>query len=194
MATDIRAIIFDCFGVIITDGLEVITERLEATDKAARAYVAETIRESNMGHIRPSEANRRIAERIGITSEEWVYLVSSGEVRNPDLVNWILSLRKHYKTALLSNVGRGGLTRRFSERELSELFDEIVISAEVGMIKPDPRIYRLAAEKLGVAPEACVFFDDHEVYAQAARDAGMHGLYYRSLPQAQADLEAILRA
>lgn len=192
MGQAIQAIIFDCFGVLITDGLEAAIQQLEKTNPQARSFISSTIKQNNSGLIAPAESNRRIAEYLGISAEEWRGTVSGGEVKNHDLLQWIIDLRKQYKTAVLSNVGRGSLTRRFSEQELTELFDAIIVSAEVGLLKPDPEIYHLTADKLGVPIEACAFLDDRELYVQAAIDTGMHGIYYQTFQQARAELEALL--
>jgi putative hydrolase of the HAD superfamily len=59
------------------------------------------------------------------------------------------------------------------------LFDCVVCSAAVGMAKPDPAIYALAAERLGLPPEKCVFIDDLDRNVEAARAAGMAAVHYR---------------
>jgi len=79
------------------------------------------------------------------------------------------------RTALVSNSwGRSG----FPVEELAELFDEVVISGEVGLRKPDPAIYRLAAERLGVPVERCVFVDDIRSNIDGAEAVGMRGLHH----------------
>ncbi len=61
---------------------------------------------------------------------------------------------------------------------LAEHFDDVVISAEVGIRKPDPAIFRLAAERLDVEVTACVFVDDLDLNVEAARSLGMHGIHH----------------
>lgn len=63
--------------------------------------------------------------------------------------------------------------------ELRSLFDSAVVSGEVGLHKPQPEIYRLAAEQLGVAPEACVFVDDLRENCAGAVAVGMTALLHR---------------
>src|SRR2546426_550801 len=60
-----------------------------------------------------------------------------------------------------------------------DLFDDIVCSAEVGLAKPEPAIYALACDRLGVPPGACVFVDDHEANVDAATGAGLRAILYR---------------
>lgn len=83
------------------------------------------------------------------------------------------------RTGLLSNSwGDRGSTGYPVER-FDELFDAVVISGEVGLRKPDPAIYALAAERLGVPPAACVFVDDLDSNVRAAEEAGMGGVIHR---------------
>jgi putative hydrolase of the HAD superfamily len=81
------------------------------------------------------------------------------------------------RTGLLSNSwGDSGYERS----AFGELFDAVVISAEVGLRKPDPAIFLLAAERVGVEPASCVFVDDLLPNAEAARAVGMEGIVHRS--------------
>ncbi|MBW3662409.1 MAG: HAD family phosphatase [Actinobacteria bacterium] len=81
------------------------------------------------------------------------------------------------RTALLSN-SWGDATTYPAER-LEETFDVVVISAEVGMRKPDAAIFELTAERLGVAVERCAFVDDHDGNVRAAEALGMFGVHHR---------------
>lgn len=73
---------------------------------------------------------------------------------------------------LLSNANRGW-TERFRARGIADLFDDLVVSADVGLAKPDPAVFRLAADRLGVAPEACLMIDDQPQHLPGAAAAGM---------------------
>ncbi len=93
-------------------------------------------------------------------------------------IDLIRRLRPPHRTAVLSNAD-SGLARQLKETHgIDDLFDEVIVSADVGMAKPDPRIYALAARRLGLAPEECVFIDDLEPNVQAARDGGMAGVHF----------------
>ena len=71
-----------------------------------------------------------------------------------------------------------------------ELFDALIESAKIGIRKPDPRIYHMMCEKLGVVPAACVFLDDLGGNLKPARAMGMTTIKVESGPQAIAELEA----
>ena len=88
-------------------------------------------------------------------------------------------LRPPYKVSILSNADLALRGRLVEKLRIHHLFDDIVCSAEVGMAKPEPEIFRLAAARLGVAPEACVFVDDWDQNVEAARKVGMTAVCYR---------------
>ncbi len=94
--------------------------------------------------------------------------------------------RNGIKTALLSN--SWGLD--YPREGWDELFDAVVISGEVGMRKPEPRIYRLAADRLAVAPERCVFVDDLPPNVRGAVEVGMCGVHHTDAATTLGELEA----
>lgn len=122
-----------------------------------------------------------------------VLLTGIGESRNDQLIDYIKTLGPKYKLGLLSNVsGREGLDRRFNSEELDKLFDTVVASGDVGMVKPDQRIYEMTAEQLGVPPEACVMIDDIQDFCDAAEAIGMRSIRFIDTQQCIADLEALI--
>jgi epoxide hydrolase-like predicted phosphatase len=93
------------------------------------------------------------------------------------------------RTCLLSNSwGPGGYPRE----DFPELFDAVVISHEVGMRKPEPRIFRHAAELIGLAPDECVFIDDIEANVAAARACGMTGIWHDNPERTSGELSRLL--
>jgi epoxide hydrolase-like predicted phosphatase len=103
----------------------------------------------------------------------------AGDKLDVDLVALIQSLRPRYQTAILSNAwsdAREMFTQLF---DLDQAFDLLIISAEEGITKPDPRIYRIAAERLGVQPHEAVFVDDFIENVEGARAVGMPAIHYQ---------------
>ncbi len=94
-----------------------------------------------------------------------------------------------YKTALLSN--SWSLTH-YPRQQLDPLFDFVVISGEVGLRKPDPKIYELTTSKLGVESSRCVFVDDHPGHLQAALEIGMTTVLHRSPTETLSELSGLL--
>lgn len=189
----IKAIIFDCFGVFIGNPYKIRIQALDATDPQKAESLREINRASDRGFITREETAREMARIIGITQEELLAEQDKGEVRNDELVEYARTLRGDYKVAMLSNIGsRGRLDLRFGEGVLDELFDVVVPSGEVGFIKPEPEIYQVTIDKLGVLPEECVMIDDILEFCQGAEAVGMHAIQYFSNEQAIADLQALI--
>lgn len=188
----IKAIVFDCFGVVISDALEALSANLRETDPAAADQVSELIRSSNRGLVDPAESSRQVAAIFGMSYEQYRATIAAGEVKNVELMRYIVDLRRSYKTALLSNIGAGSLARRFTDQELAQLFDTVVASGDIGFIKPDAEAYRITAARLGVTPEECVFIDDRQPYCDGACSVGMQAICYQNFAQFRGALEAQL--
>lgn len=109
----------------------------------------------------------------------------------PPLLDALRRLRgQGVRTALLSNAGAGALP----VAGIRELFDSVLLSGEVGVAKPDPDSYRLAAQRLGLACAECVFVDDVPGYVRAAVATGMVGVHHRSPRATIAELDALFPA
>ena len=76
---------------------------------------------------------------------------------------------------------------------VDEIFSVVVDSAFVGSRKPEPRIYEITLERLGVPAQAALLIDDIELNCTAARDVGMHAVWFRDTDQAIAEIEEQLR-
>ena len=99
---------------------------------------------------------------------------------------------RKYKTGVISNVGHGFVEQVFVDYKTDDYFDAMILSSDVGVVKPDPMIYGLAAEKLGVLPQECVFIDDLEKNVKGAEDAAMKGILYKSVGKLREELEPLL--
>lgn len=188
----IKAVIFDCFGVILADALSVLVAELAEREPEKVDEMRGIIHAANRGIIDPVASTQQVAELLGLTVEAYRQRISDGEVRNQPLLDYIKQLRKNYKTALLSNITEQGIMRRFPDNELAQYFDTVVISSAIGYAKPDPEAYLITAERLGVEPAGCVFTDDRPVYCEAARMVGMQAIDFKSFSQFKPELEALL--
>ncbi|MBF6589164.1 MAG: HAD family phosphatase [Ktedonobacterales bacterium] len=113
---------------------------------------------------------------------------------NPELAAYLSGLRPRYQTALLSNSFDGARREEEKRYHFSEIADLIIYSHEVGVAKPDQRIYAAACERLEARPEEIVFLDDVERNVAAAAAYGLHAILFRDNAQAIADIQARLRA
>jgi putative hydrolase of the HAD superfamily len=93
------------------------------------------------------------------------------------------------RTGLVSNSMGAG---RYDRDAFPELFDGVVISGEVGLHKPQPEIFRLGCERVGLAPEACVFVDDLRENCEGAQAIGMAAVLHRGAATTVPELERLL--
>lgn len=112
---------------------------------------------------------------------------------NPDMIAYVASLRPRYHTALLSNSGVGAREHEQAAFGLDDIVDLIVYSHEVGLLKPDPRIYALTCERLGVQHDEMIFVDNVPAMV-AAHKMGIHAVLFQNNAQAIRDIEALLAA
>ncbi|MBE1502636.1 putative hydrolase of the HAD superfamily [Amycolatopsis lexingtonensis] len=151
-----------------------------------------------VGTVTERMVHQAIRDRLGFTgaqveammAEMWVRYLGVG---NNELIEYVRQLRPRYRTGILSNSFVGAREREQEKYRFEELVDEIVYSHEVGMSKPDPRIYELTCARLGVVSEEMVFVDDVESNIASAREAGIHAILYRDNAQAIAEIETALR-
>lgn len=189
----IKAIIFDCFGVFIGNPYKIRVQALEQTDPEKARQMHDINRASDRGFLSREETAEQMAELIGISAEQFLAEQDKGEIRNEELVAYVKTLRPHFKLAMLSNISsRERLDIRFEPGQLDELFDTVVASGDEGTIKPEPRIYEIALQRLGVSPEECVFVDDILEFCQGAEVVGIHAIQYLNFQQAITDLEALI--
>jgi putative hydrolase of the HAD superfamily len=112
---------------------------------------------------------------------------------NEELIAYFRSLREGgLRLALLTNNVREWEPLWRSKLPVDELFELVVDSAFVGMRKPDPEIYSLTLERLGLPAEACLFLDDIDVNVTTARELGMSAIHFVDTAQAIADISAAL--
>ena len=106
------------------------------------------------------------------------------------LLNFIREEKKNgSKIAVLSNVAQYSFNQFFSEEEQAELFDEVVLSGNEGVSKPDARIFEIACERLGEKPENCVFVDDSPENVIVAKNLGMRGIVYADFEEFEKEME-----
>jgi putative hydrolase of the HAD superfamily len=115
----------------------------------------------------------------------------AGSVMQPEMLDLVRELRRSgLRTSLLSN--SWGRPDSYPREVLDELFDDAVISADVGMRKPEERIFRLAVERLGLSPAECVFVDDVEGNIVAARALGFAVVHHTAPADTKAQLAGLL--
>jgi putative hydrolase of the HAD superfamily len=119
-------------------------------------------------------------------------LMGSLEPNEPLIAHYRTLRERGVRLAILTNNVREWHDRwRARIPVVEELFELIVDSAFEGTRKPEPRIYEITLERLGLAAAECAFVDDVEVNVTAANALGMHGIHFRTTPQVTAELTAL---
>lgn len=185
----IRGVIFDCFGVLYEGSLEYLASLVPPEQRSA---VYDVNHSADYGYISHEEYLQGMAELIGMQPDDIEKIARERFIRNEPLVEFVRSLRPRYKTALLSNVGNSVIETLFTPKELDSLFDVVVLSWEIGMVKPYPEIFELTASRLQLPPEECVMIDDLPKNTDGAEVTGMKGLVYSSVQQIKNDLQDLI--
>jgi glucose-1-phosphatase len=198
----IRAIIFDMGGVIV-----------RTEDPTPRAQLAESISglsfdqleslifdgpsalQATLGQIKAEQHWQIVLTALHLPAEKIPTIQNAfwgGDQVDYELVDFIRSLRKQYRVALLSNAWSDIRQILEQEWQVADAFDELIISAEVGLAKPDPRIYQHALQRLHVRPDETVFIDDFPENVAGALAEGLHAIQFRNPDQMRTDLAQIL--
>lgn len=188
----VKAIIFDCFGVLIGKGFEHTYRLAGGNPEQDEEFIELKLYEANFGAISDADFHQAMADKIGIGIDRWHAAVQEAEQPDQTLLDYIEQLRPKYKTAILSNANHGTLERKFGAEVLNRYFDAVAVSADIGMIKPDPQIYEYVASQLDAELHECLFIDDRELFVDQARELGMQAVLYQTLPQTLGELKAIL--
>lgn len=197
----IRAAVFDIGGVLeYTPKLGVETKweqilGLNARELNRRLY--EVWKDGSLGHCTEADVHRRIQELIGMTDQQLdtfmadIWMQYLGEL-NVELNDYFIGLRSNYQTAILSNSFVGAREKEQAAYGFEDHTDLIIYSHEVGIAKPDPDIYQMTCDRLGLQPEQIVFLDDVPINIEAAQKLGMKGVLFNNNAQAISEINAYL--
>lgn len=199
--TPIEAVIWDLGGVIARtfdrswrakweSELELKEFELERT-----VFNSSVSRKAAVGQADQEQVWAEVGQTFALSAERLAVLREDfwrGDRIDQGLVEYIRGLRSDYRTGMITNAWLD--TRHWIENEwkLSPDFDVIVVSAEVGLAKPNPAIYQLTLEQLSIEPPAAVFVDDFVENIDAARELGMHAVRFEDREQAIREVDRIL--
>lgn len=173
----IKAIIFDCFGVLTTDKWKAFVDGLP--DEADREKLRYLNRNLDTGALSKSEFEEEVLGVAGQLPDRIEDLLGVEGNKNTELFDLISRLKSDgYKIGMLSNVSTNWIVDVFLTDRERNLFDALVFSFEVGVTKPDERIYQIAIDRLGVEFEECVFIDDAELNCIAASELGIKSINF----------------
>jgi epoxide hydrolase-like predicted phosphatase len=202
----IKAVAFDIGGVLErVEPYEVFIDRwrrtLELSEADLSAALASVDRTDVIGTgvLSEPEILQVYTAALGLTTEQSDDFIADlwnwycGEL-DEELTSFARALRPKYRTGLLSNSMHGA--RRVEEERFrfSEMFDVIIYSHEIGIVKPDRRAYGVLLGRLDVTPDELIFIDDKQANVDAASRLGIHGLLHTDTAGSIVAIGALLAA
>ena len=196
----IKAVFFDLGGVIVRTEFQTPRQQLadrlgiDYDDLNKLVFDSDTSNRASVGEISSEEHWLSVIQRLRRPAEERQSIRDeffAGDIVDRTLVEYIRSLRPRHKTGLISNAW--GDLRYFIVREkFDDAFDKMIISAEVGAMKPEPKIFQIALQQFGVKPEEAVFVDDFYVNIQGCEKVGIRGIHFKDPETALQQLKELL--
>jgi epoxide hydrolase-like predicted phosphatase len=196
----IRAIFFDFGGVIVRTEYQAPRQHLadelgmEYEDLEKLVFAGPSSIRASIGEISDKEHWAEVAKRVRRPVSEMEAIREkffAGDVVDRDLVEFLRSLRPRYHVGLISNAWPD-LRNYIIKQKFDDVFDHMVISGEVGVMKPKARIYQIALEQAGVSPNEAVFVDDFIENIEGCEALGMRGIHFRDSGQAMDEIKQIL--
>jgi epoxide hydrolase-like predicted phosphatase len=199
----IRAVVFDIGGVLEITPHTGWVEKWEARLGLKPGGIVEQLRTmwrgGDIGEISEEEVEKQTGEILGLDDAQlkefmhdlWEEYLGT---LNVELASYFAGLRPSYQTAIISNSFVGAREKEQERYGFGDMCDLVIYSHEVGIKKPDSRIFELTWERLGVQPGEMIFLDDVEEAVSAARELGIHAIHFKDNSQAIADIEACLQA
>jgi HAD superfamily hydrolase (TIGR01509 family) len=198
----IKAVIWDLGGVIVRTMDTSFREKWENRLNLQPGELHDIVfdgpagRSASVGQVGPDEVWDAIAVRFDLSHEECANLQEDfwrGDRVDHHLVAFIDRIHQGYKSGLISNAWLSLRTRIDVEWKIDYLFDDVLISAEMGVTKPDPAIYNRSLTNLDVNPENALFVDDFKVNIHAAESLGMKTVWFQSTSQTIEAVESLLK-
>ena len=197
----IQTIIFDLGGVLVRtenkDPRRILAERYGLTyqDLSDLVYGCESAELATRGAITAEEHKETVLRELGMapgTFDEFGEAFWGGDSLDSVLVEFIRSLQGEYRTVLLSNAWDDLRPLLINLWKIDGIFDNIFISGEIKLAKPDPKIFQHVIAVLGADPSTLIFVDDFIENIDAARQVGINAIHFRSREQALIELAEYL--
>lgn len=192
----IKAVVFDFGGVLKTDRFEgfmkVFSERIGVDPEKGWEFYKDYRLKLGAG-MEPKEFCDMIKERFQVDFEwekPWKECYEEAFSINEKVFDIVKELRGRYKVALITNVAKIHVDM-IREKGFYDYFDVAVISCDIGIAKPDPKIYEILLEKIGLPAEECVFIDDRESDIKQAKEMGFKSVLFKDAEQLENDLKKL---
>lgn len=188
-----KAIVFDFFGVFCAPMATNWFKKAMPDYEAKKAEFQELCTQSDLGKLTRAEFNQKAAELAGVSVADVERGIEAEMLIETELVAYVRKLKAEgHRIACLSNGGHEWTLKVITDHSLSDLFEEVVLSADLGIVKPDPNTYFRTLEKLKLPAVETIFVDDREANVTAAEACGMRGLVFNSTASFIDDLERLI--
>lgn len=189
-----KAVIFDNFGVLYLEAGEKFLQKYKQ-DLEINRQIINLNKQADYGFLSQEEweigLSKIIKVDLNIIKQ---YSGSQNMKKNEKLFEYLLVLRSRgVKTAILSNSNSNMMSAFFSNQDLKDYFDLSVFSSDIGILKPDQRIFEYVSDHLLTDVRNCFFTDDNKVNCQAAESIGMRSIKYENNSQIIHKIEEFLR-
>lgn len=177
----IKALLLDFYGVIQTDNLLIWLDSYEPNFPNLRRLADDICRRLDLDEITLDEYYQELADAVGIPIEQAKQEMADKVAINQPLLRLVDEHRAAgLAVAILSNDG-SSLRGYIEALGIAHHFDQVYVSGELGVMKPDRRIYQHVIEDLGLEPQAVLFIDDKQANVDGARRAGLQAELYSSV-------------
>ncbi len=203
----VEAVIFDFGGVFTSSPFEAfaryerqndlpvdLIRKINSQNHLTNAWARFERAELDLDSFDKAFADEALALGHYVPGKDIIGLLS-GDFR-PEMIEALRRIKAKFKTGCITNNVPANMTgsnegRSLYAKDVMALFDHVIESAKTGIRKPDPRIYEMMCETLGVAPGVCIYLDDLGVNLKPARAMGMATIKVETGPQAIAELEKL---
>jgi len=201
MADRIKAVIFDMGGVLLRTiepkPREDLAAKFGVTRDELEAFVfnSDSSHQSELGKISIEDHWKKVFLYFGKSFDDYIKVYDqffAGDAIDKKLLSFAGSLKPEFKLGLLSNAwvsARSLISARFS---FIDVFDVSIFSYEVGIRKPDRRIYQTIVDKMGISASEALFIDDMPVNVAGAKAAGLQSLLFEGREEAVAKIKMVL--
>lgn len=174
-----KAIVFDFFGVICSEISPFWFE--EHFAEKGKELRQQYLRPADRGDISQEELFKQLSVLAGVSAEE-IEKDWEAHIRfNTELIQFIKELRAQYKIGLLSNATSPFFHTVMALSGTAGLFDQVIVSSEIGHAKPEPEIYETMLSNMELAPSEALMIDDSQINLDGAKRVGMPGYLYISV-------------
>jgi len=198
---DIKAVIWDIGGVIMRTEDLGPRDQLAADLGVTRDYLNNLVFGGKLGtRAQKGELTQRelwdyVRSQLKLGSSEYTDLRErffGGDMLDTELIDFIRTLKPQFRVGIISNAW-SELPSVLAEWGIADAFDVVVGSGDEGVMKPDPRIYQIALERLSIQPKEAIFVDDFIENITGAKKLGINAVHFQSREQALQELKTLLK-